>query len=102
MPPEIPAGLHPRMWVKRVHTSLRRGRIKDELRLPVLLRDRIVVCHYDRSVGIPIRSDAQPEQTQINCKREDGRTEDKQKQAEKYLSKPLPEFRRCERHRRRL
>jgi hypothetical protein len=90
------------MWVKSVQASLRSGRVKDELRLSVLLRDRIVVRHYDRSVWIPIRSHAQPEQTQINYKREDGRTENKQKQAEKYLSKPLPEFRRCERHRRRL
>jgi hypothetical protein len=90
------------MWVKRIHAGLRSGRIKDELRLSVLLRDCIVVSHYDRSVWIPIHSHAQPEQTQINYKCEDGSSENKQKQAEKYLSKPLPEFRRCERHRRRL
>lgn len=102
MSPEIPAGLHPRMWVKGVHAVLRSGRVKDELCLSILLRDRVVVSHYHRPVWIPIRSQAQPEQTQIDYKREDGCSENKQKQAEKYLSKPLPEFRRCERHRRRL
>jgi len=88
------------MGVNRVHASLRCGRVKDELRLSVLLRNRIVASHDDRSVWIPIRSHSQPEQTQINDKREDGRSQQEQKQAQKYSSKSLPEFRRCERHRR--
>jgi len=102
MAAEIPAGLHAGMGIKRIYAGLRSGRVKDELCLSVFLGNRIVVSHYGRSVRIPIGSHAQPEQSKINCKREGGRSENNQKQAEKYLSKPRPEFRRCERHRRRL
>lgn len=38
-----------------MNAGLRRRRIKDELRFPVFLRDRVVVINYDRAVWIPVR-----------------------------------------------
>lgn len=99
---QIPAGRHSSMWVERVYADLWSGRVKDELRFSVLLRNRVVVSHHNRPVWVAIRTDTQPEQTQINNKREDARSDGEQKQAEKYLSKPFPKFCRGERHRRRL
>ena len=99
---QIPAGLHSSMWIERVYAGLWRGRVKDELRLSVLLSDRVVVGHDNRSVWVAIRTDAQPEQAQINYKRDGARSGGKQEQAEKYLPQPFPEFCRGERHSGRL
>lgn len=41
-----------------IHAGLRRWRIEDELRFAVFLRNRVVVIHSHRSVGIPFREHA--------------------------------------------
>lgn len=99
---QIPARLHSSMRVERVDAGLWSGRVKDELCFSILLRNRIVMGNDDGSVRISVRRHPEPEQSEINGKGEGCCREDEQKQSEKNLSKPLPEFRRCEGHSRRL
>ena len=90
------------MWIECIHACLRRGRIKNELGLSVLLLHRVVVAHDDGSVGIAFGCQVQPEQTEIDAERKDRCSEDKQNQAEKDLPQPLPKLCRGHRHEARL
>ena len=65
MPVQIPARQHAGVGKERAHTSFRRRRIKNELRLAIFLRDRIVAGDHNRTVWIPIRGKAQAEGRKI-------------------------------------
>lgn len=90
------------MRIESVHAGLRRRRIKDELRLSILLQHGVVMTDDNGSVGIPVRSDAEAEQSEVDAKRKDRGAKDADNQAQKDFSKPLPEFRRSRRHEARL
>jgi hypothetical protein len=53
MPLQIPAGLRSRVRKQSVHASLRGRRIEDELGLPILLRNRVIVTDNYRTIRIP-------------------------------------------------
>lgn len=90
------------MWIERIDAGLRRGRIEDELGLPVLLLHGVVMTHHNGSVRFAVRRHTQPEQAKIDAKRENGRSKDEDDHAEKDSSQQFSEFRRCQRHEARL
>ena len=102
MSTEIPARLHARVRIERIDTGLGRGRVENELCLPVLLKHGIIVAHDNRAVGIAVGSNSQSEQAEIDTKCDDRSREEEEKQAHKGLPKPLPKFRCRQRHEARL
>ena len=55
MPPQIPARQRSSVRKYGVDTDPRLWRIKQEFRLSAFLQYCVVVLHYDRAVGIPVR-----------------------------------------------
>jgi hypothetical protein len=92
MSAQIPARLHARVWKEGVHAGLRARRVEDELRLPILLQDGVVMSDDYRTVRIPIRDHAQAEQTKINCKRQKARPENREDCAQKNLPQSISEI----------
>jgi len=85
-----------------IHTGLGRGRIEDELRLPILLLHGIGTTHDDRAVGFAVRSHPQAEQAEVNSERQNTRSQYTDNRTHKDSLEPLPEFGRCQRHEARL
>src|SRR6202521_2408901 len=54
MPAQIPARQPSRVRKQSTHTSLRLGRIENELRLSVLLQHRIIMIHCHGAIRIPV------------------------------------------------
>ena len=68
-------------------TGFRCWRIKDELRLAALLRDRVVVGDYNRTIGIPISGQAQAKHSEVDTKGQQRRRQDE----EDYREEDSPE-----------
>ena len=85
-----------------MHAGLRRRRIKDELRFPVLLLHGVGMTHHDRAVGIAVSGHSQAEQTEVDSECQNRRPQHADNRTHKDSSEPLPEFARCQHHEARL
>jgi len=86
------------MRKQRVHASLRRRRVEDELRLSILLLHGVVMTHHDRAIRIALSSHPQTEQAEVDSERHNGRAQHEDNRAQKDSPEPLPEFGSCQRH----
>ena len=62
---QIPARRGTGVGKQRVDAGFGLGWIENELRFSILLQHRVVVIHHNRSVGIPVRRDADPKHDKV-------------------------------------
>lgn len=99
---QIPAGLQSGMRKQRVHAHLRSRRVKNELRFPVLLQNRVVMTDHNRAIRTAIPRDTQSKQPQIHAEGQDRRSKTSEKNSEQDSSKPYPKRQRRQCHDARL
>ncbi len=100
---QIPAGQPSLVRKQRTHAGLRLRWIEDELGLPILLQNGIVMIHRYRAVGVPIGRGADSEDCIVEAKGKSCRRGN----AQNYGKKDSPQSNfevggRCRRHAGRL
>jgi hypothetical protein len=75
-----------------IHAGLRSRRIEDELRLPVLLQDGVIVVDHDRSIRISVRRNADTKNGEICSECQKGRPQQNQQRGEEDPPEPIPEI----------
>lgn len=80
------------MREQSIDAGLRRWRIEDELRLPVLLEHSVVVTHHDRAIGIPTGSQANPKDSEVHAKGQNSGCRTNENRPENDPPDPLPKL----------
>ena len=86
---QIPARQDTGMREDCMSTGFRRRRIEDELRLAVLLQNRIVASYHNRAVRIPIRGQAQAKHHKVCSESHQRRRKNKEDDAEEDSPKAV-------------
>ena len=79
---EVPAGLPSCMGEQGVDAGLRPWWVEEELRLAIFERNSGIMIHGDRTVGIPVGRNAQPEEGEVEDIGERGGGQDRKDSAE--------------------
>jgi hypothetical protein len=97
MPLQIPAGLRSRLRKQSVHASLRGWRLEDELCLPILLRNRVIVTDNYRTIRIPSFRQADPKYYKIHPVGQNCHAYCAHDSPQQYATHPAPKIVNCER-----
>lgn len=69
-----------------IRTGFRRRWIEDELRLPILLLNRIVMADDHRAIRMSVHGDTQSKKPEIHAECQDGRAQKTEKNSENNSS----------------
>lgn len=79
---QIPAGRHSGVRKERIDAAFGLRRIEDELCLPVLLKNRVVVIHRNRAIGVVVRRGTNTEDSEVNAEGKDRNPKESQERAD--------------------
>jgi hypothetical protein len=92
MPAQIPARQSAGVREQGIHASLGLRRIENELSFSVLLQDGIVMIHRHRTIRVPVRRNSNPEDGEIQAKRQDRRAQQTEHGSEENSPQSIPQI----------